>query len=401
MNNNSANLKILIIAHNQIYTGPYHKILELCQAVANQGNQVTLLCTSQDNRTGFKKYQLNGIEIAESPDLLKGRLRQGVDPWNAVQRILYLRHQQYDIIHAIDSRPVVILPALWLKRKLGIPLVLSWWDWYGRGGTAVERSGKFYATTFGVVETFFEEFFRSYADSATVITTALKSRLESLNYPSDKIEIHRVGCNARQTKIINKKLALAQLGLENSRPLFCFLGTLFDSDKDLLLNALKLVKSNHNTMPHTILIGNHKIDSQIKEQLSIQVTGYLESLDLVYQFLFAADYALLPMKISIANLARWPSKITDYWAAGLPVVSTPISDFEQMFQNNKLGVLAEGDSVEAYAGALDRALTLSKSERKNMSICARRFAESELDWDILSKRLLDLYRKTIQQKNAK
>jgi len=389
------NLRILVIAHNQIYTGPYHKILELCQALANQGNQVTLLCTSHNNKEGFKNYQFNGIEIVESPDLLKGRLRQGVDPWNALQRIRYLRHQHYDIIHAIDSRPVVILPALWLKRKLDIPLILSWWDWYGRGGTAVERSGKCYAKTFGIFETFFEEFFRKYADRATVITTALKNRLEKLKYPSDKIEIHRVGCNARQTKIINRKLALAQLGLENSRPIFCFLGTLFDNDKDLLLDALRIVKSEHSTMPHTILIGNHKIDSQTREQLSIQTTGYLESLDLVYQFLFAADYALLPMKINVANIARWPSKITEYWTAGLPVVATPVSDFEQIFTDYKVGILSKNDSVASYAEALNCAIDLPESERRKLSDSGRKYAKTELDWEILARRLIQLYIKTI------
>lgn len=397
MNNNSAHLKILIIAHNQIYTGPYQKIIEMSQSLARQGHQVTLLCTSQNDRFHFHKYWESGVYIVESPDLLRGSLRQGADLWNALQRILFLKQQHYDIIHAIDSRPVVILPALWLKKRLQIPLIISWWDWFGRGGTATERSGRLYASTFGMVETFFEEYFRKYADRATVITSALKQRLENLNYPVDKIEIHRVGCNISQVKKMDKKLALSQLGLQNSRPIFCFAGTLFENDLQLLLDALRFMKHGAEKMPHTILIGNHRISHQTCQELSIQMTGYLKSYDLVYQYLFASDFALLPMKISIANRARWPSKITDYLAAGLPVIATPVSDFEQIFTEHHVGILSSGDSVAAYAEALNHAINLPHDEVQNISHASRRYAETELDWDILAGRLTQLYVKTIQE----
>lgn len=181
---------------------------------------------------------------------------------------------------------------------------------------------------------------------------------------------------------------------------FHFLGALFDSDKELLVQALKIVRAEHETMPHTILIGNHNIDSHTRDQLSIHVTGYLKSLDRVYQFLFACDYALLPMKISVANVARWPSKITDYWTAGLPVIATPVSDFEQIFTGCRVGILSKNDSVPAYAAALRAAINLPESERIKLSKSGRAYAEKELDWSILAGRLTQLYVKTIQESDS-
>jgi len=177
----------------------------------------------------------------------------------------------------------------------------------------------------------------------------------------------------------------------------CYAGTLFDSDKHLLIESLTLLKTRNSVhFPQTVLIGEHGVAESIRQQLSITVTGRLATLDEVYQQFFAADFALLPMRVSQANKARWPSKITDYWAAGLPVIATPVSDFEELFFKHNLGILANSDSVDAYSAALQTALEMPEAERTRLSKSARKFAETELDWEVLAKRLIKLYQKTIE-----
>ncbi|MGH7447633.1 MAG: hypothetical protein ACRELT_08735, partial [Longimicrobiales bacterium] len=61
--------------------------------------------------------------------------------WNTMWRTCMLAREQFDLIHAFDSRPVVILPALAVRGTAGAPLVLDWADWWGRGGVIGERSG--------------------------------------------------------------------------------------------------------------------------------------------------------------------------------------------------------------------------------------------------------------------
>ncbi len=393
-------MNILICIHNQFGTGPYFKVLEMSKAISGLGHRVTLFCTHQHNRFSFESFHLNGLQVVESPDLLWGPMRQGIDPWNTIRRTAYLLDKQYDIIHAIDCRPVVILPVLFYKRRKNIPLIISWWDWFGRGGTAMERSGKLYANSAGVVETFFEEHFRRYADRATVITDVLFDRLVSLGYPGDKIELHRVGCFVNQFKSISKVKALKITGLETNRLTFCYVGALFEKDKKLLIDSLHKLKTKIKKLPQTILIGPHKINEQICHELSIKITGHLKTLEDVYNYLFAADFALMPMCMSISNKARWPSKITDYWAAGLPVVSTPVSDYKQLFEKHKLGILAHSDSVEAYTGALETAVEMTESQRMIISRSVRTFAETELDWSVLAKRLIELYFRTFARRTV-
>lgn len=389
--------KIILIIHNQVGTGPYFKVFEMCRALAAQEIDVTLLCTSNKNRLSFDYREDAGVRIIESPDLLWGKLRQGLDPWNTIRRVAALSSLKFDLIHAIDSRPAVILPALWFKKRHKVPLILSWWDWFGRGGTAAERSGKFYAATLGTVETFFEEHFRKYADRATVITNALGERLQNLGYPSEKIEIHRVGCFTGNENHITRKEARAKLNIPEKELVFCYAGTLFENDKRLLIESLRILQKKTNIQPKIILIGNHQVEPVLQKDLAILVTGYLKETSEVQSYLKAADFALLPMNMSIANRARWPSKITDYWAAGLPVVATPVSDLPVIFDEHPLGIISGDDSPDSFAKALVKAVEMKKEERQTLSDNSLEYARKELDWNILAGRLKALYLKTLEE----
>lgn len=388
-------MRILVIVHNQVNDGPYFKVLEMCLALLYFKNEITLLCTSKQSRLKLRVVESNGVLVVESPDLLWGKLRQGVDIWNILQRLIYVARKNYDIVHAIDCRPVVILPALFLKFFKKTKFILSWWDWFGKGGTAVERSGHIYARTFGKVETFFEEYFRKYADGATVISTTLKERLISLKYPEDRIELHRIGCNIEQFPKIEKLIAREKLSLTNFPKILCFIGNLFPNDKNLLIDALKIVKKKVSSMPLTILVGDHKINKKIKVDLNVMLTGILPTLHDVYLYLYASDFGLIPMGTNIANRARWPSKTADYWSVGLPVISTPISDYPELFPKYDLGFLSKSDSAEDYSDAIYSAIISSREIYQTKQYAIANFVKNELDWTVLGQRLYNLYKKIL------
>ena len=87
-------MKILVIIHNQSYSGPFIKILEQCEALSSFGNEVTLLCTSPKSKLKFNSRKYNNTLIIESPDLLWGKRRQGIDIWNILNRLFFvLKHK--------------------------------------------------------------------------------------------------------------------------------------------------------------------------------------------------------------------------------------------------------------------------------------------------------------------
>jgi glycosyltransferase involved in cell wall biosynthesis len=388
-------MNVIVIIHNQVGSGPYKKILEMCEALSLNDTHVTLLCTSKTNKLLLKKKKINNLLVVESPDLFTGKLRQGLDIWNIINRLLFVSKNNYDIVHGIDCRPVVILPALLLKYFKKTKFILSWWDLFGSDGTALERSGNLYNKTFGKIETLIEEYFRRFADSATVVSDFLKIKLETLGYPSSKIELHRIGCNLIDLRNFDKIQIRREYNFNESEVFLCFVGNLFEKDKNLLIASLRKLKGKNSNLPHTIIIGNSQIEFEICKELSINILGRIESIDDLNKIMYSCDYSLIPMQINNANIARWPSKIADYWSVGLPVIATPISDYPKLFSEYELGFLSKSDSPEDYSDAINMAIHTTKNDYQKKQDAIANFVKNELNWTILSKKLSNLYMKNL------
>src|SRR5690606_2261156 len=157
---------------------------------------------------------------------------------NTLRRMRLLRGASYDVVHAFDSRPAVILPALRAVAGTGAPLVMDWADWWGRGGRIRERSGWAVRTFFGPVETWFEEAFRNRATAATVICSPLGSRLARLGYPADRILTLPNGCE-RMDGLPSREEARAALGVGADTPLLVHVGRIMRQDLALLRRAFE------------------------------------------------------------------------------------------------------------------------------------------------------------------
>lgn len=394
-------MNIAFIIHNQAETGPYWKVLEQCAAYAAAGHSVTIFCTSKTRRFRAETFMREGgVRVVEFPDALWGKLRQGVDLWNAFVRCRAARalHRErpFDIVHAVDCRPNVIIPALYMQRRLGTPLVLSWWDLFGKGSA---RFGRLFALTAGRLEGWLETAFRRYADAATTITSYLAERLAALGYPRERIEIHHLGVNTDQEPPSYdeaRRRLEAKRGIAREENLLCFAGTIYESDFALLLQTLDILRAGN--IAYTLLwIGKHEIPSAVCERYSIERVGVVPTMREVYEYFAAADVCILPMEVNEANAARWHSKTTDYLNAGAPVALTPVSDFPAYFARYPdIGWVARSGSAEDFAEVLQRALA-DKPRRAERGRAAREFMRVELDVKAVAARALALYERVIKE----
>ena len=386
-------MNVLLVIHNQHGTGPYPKVIELARGLSALGAAVTVLCTSRRARWRVATGTEDGVRVVQAPDLLWGRLRQGADPWNVLRRWAWARRQQFDVVHAIDSRPVVILPALWLQRRAGTTLIMSWWDLFGRGGVARDRSGSLYAATGGRVEQLFEERFRLRADAATVISTALERRLREAGFPGDRILLQRLGCDTRRFQPVSKEAARTQLGVQAEGPVLCYVGALAAPDLDLFLQGLERAQARHGGRLTPLLIGGPAVEAGAAARVGLRLVPR-QPLEGVHRYISASDLCLLPLQESPANSARWPSKCGDYLNAGRPVITTPVGDVADLVRRYDLGFVAPAASPDGLATAIDAAIE-SRATWDAIGAAARRFAEQQLDVSVLAAQLLDLYRGTL------
>ena len=380
-------MRILFLTHAQYITVALPKIIEQAEVLSQLGHDITLVATSKTNKWEIETFVKNGVRYVISPSILSGKFRHGADIYDAFRRLLYLtKNQGFDIIHAIDSRPSVILPALYLRKKMKIPLVLEWSDLYSDGGTISERSSKLYGNTLGRFESFFETAFRKHADGATAITSFLKNKLIEIGFDENKILIHRMGCLVSENKLLTKEKAREELKFSDSGIIIGHLGKIYPKDHELLIESFNLILQK-NSDARLLFIGNVE-NNLIGSNVGVDYLGFLNSV----QFNLhcnAVDFFVLPLKKNIMNMARWPCKIGDYFSFAKPVVSTGISDFEEIFLSNNLGVLAN-DNPNDFAAAMQQLIS-NKENWELLGLNAYRYAKNNLDWFFISEKLMNFY----------
>jgi glycosyltransferase involved in cell wall biosynthesis len=108
------------------------------------------------------------------------------------------------------------------------------------------------------------------------------------------------------------------------------------------------------------------------------------------KYLACADIFLVPFRQKIANVGRWPNKVGEYMSVGRPVVSNPVGDVKELFDAEKVGLLASEDPDD-FA---EKIIFLFDDPKlcEELGNNGRRVAEEQFAWPILTKRLEDFYR---------
>jgi len=383
-------MRILMLNHNVAERGgTYFRAFDVARYLTKRGHEVCLLTISPSRRWGFDHIVKDGVEIVHTPDLFWGRGRTGWDPWDTLHRIIFLHKKKWDIIHAWDSRPAVILPALYARRQSrNSKLIIDWCDWWGRGGTIQERSGWAMRTFFGPLETFFEESFRVHADGGTVISHALYDRAQQLGVPADTLHILQQGCDIEETLPSDRMEARQQLGIPGTVSLIGYLGALGRSDAALLYDTLRILIA-HDQQFQFVLMGNHRsrIPDDLRETQRITETGYV-SASALQQYLAACDVLFCPLGDTIASRARWPSKVNTYLAAGRATVMTRVGDLAALLESEDAGIVTSCNPEEIVTQLIK--LLGNVEMRAKYEVKARSMAE-KLAWPGLIRQLESFY----------
>jgi glycosyltransferase involved in cell wall biosynthesis len=383
-------LRLLYLNHNVVGTGTYLRALQLARAMVQRGHEVTLITTSRANRLGFLAREEDGVRVLEAPDLWSCPARTGWDPWNVIWRVVQLRGHAPDLVHAFDGRPVVSLPAWLLKRIGGVPFVMDWADWWGRGGQIQQRSGWAVRTFFGPVETWFEEAFRPVAAAHTTISNPLRDRAVAMGLSAERVLVLRNGCEAGRILPLAQAAALSRLGVPTGVPLAVHLGVMTNSDMDLMAGAWRRVLAR-NSAARLILVGNPRVavPADLLAAGAVRVTGFVSDDD-KNAWLGAADSCVVALPDTVGNRARWPSKVNDYFSAGRPTVMTNVGDAAEMIESRGLGVVTAPDA-ESFGDGILRALD-DRTSMIEAGVRARTVAESDLAWPVLAAQVEELYR---------
>ncbi len=388
-------LKVLYISNHRRFKINF-RAHPWAREMAARGHDVDVMCHADTERFRTRIERVDGFRVIENPDLLVGALRQGWDPVCALRRrnFLFRENRPYDLIHCLDTRLAVVLPALAYARARKTVIVSDWIDWWGRGGLIRERRPLWYRALFGGVETWFEEHYRNKLDGLTAISQALIERAVALGVPRERCIQIPGGANLSAFRDIPSREESRKLsGIAPEAPVVCFSGLDVLIDLPLALAAFERVRAQ---MPEAVLL----LVGPTRQQAARMVSspGALEGVvalgpvpyNELARRLAAADLFLMPYADKVSNVGRWPNKVGDYMCVGRPTVSNPVGEVARLFNRHEIGVLAP-----PHAGAMAEALLdlLRDPERAaRLGAQARRTAEIEYAWDKLIVRLEEWYR---------
>lgn len=370
-------MRVLMLLLNQVGKGTYWRAHYFSRILVKRGHQVTLMAMSPHSRLRLRERDADGVHLVETPDLLPGTLRSGWDIWDAFRRVLWLKGHSFDLVHAFESRPVVLWPAL-VTQQRGAKLVMDWCDWLGRGGSVEERPNRIVRTVLRPVETFFEEHFRTRADGTLVINMFLRDRAVALGVRPESVEVIRNGSDTR-IQPLDRLTARRAVGLPPDEPLVGYVGNIYTRDAELMALAFNRVQ---RAIPRArlVLVGyfNRSIEPLLDDPMAVIRTGGI-SLNQVHQYLAACDLCWLPLCASNANRGRWPGKLNDYMAVGRPVVSTGTGELADLIPRYQLGVVARDDADDF--GAQTVALLADADRCERIGKTARQAAEEVFSWE--------------------
>lgn len=378
--------------------GTYWRALHLARSLARRGHTLAVLATSRERRLRFDTRPdiQAGVTLVETPDLLWGPLRSGWDSWNVISRIGWARGRQFDLVHAFESRPTSILPALYWQRRRSIPLILDWCDWFGRGGSVEERPNRLVRMVLRPVETFFEDDFRTWADGTTVISSFLRRRAIELGVVPETILYLPNGSDVNELHPIPQTEARRALGWPQDVLAIGYIGAIFHRDAVLMAQAFDRIQRTE-PKARLLLVGycNVAVEELVATPEVVWRTGHI-CYDEINRYLAACDVCWLPLRDSGANRGRYPLKINDYMAVGRPVVATAVGDVADLVRQGRFGLLAS-DQPDDLARQV---LTLLRDpvRRETMGRRARQLAEAEFTWDRIGARLERFYQQVLEGK---
>lgn len=249
---------------------------------------------------------------------------------------------------------------------------------------------------------FFEDRLPRLANGLTVNTSFLKRRYANLGVPSqcivhlpNGVDTARFGaCNGATVETLRRKL-----GLEG-RKVIVYVGSmsLTNHPLDLLLEAFVQV-SHLSPEAHLVLVGGGEDLNNLQQQaVRLDIADRLSFIgwvrpDEIPPYFALAEISVDPVRDDEVARSRWPLKVMESLAMGVPVVTGDVGDRREMLANGKTGLLVQPGSAPALAEAMLRLLR-DEELRAGLSASCKQHV-SRYSWDKLAQRVLSFYETTI------
>ncbi len=392
-------LRIAMPYFNLAGKGTYWRAYGLASELTRRGHQVTMLGAGRSDKKSMQERKLSSqyqpIQI-NLTSLWEKTQGSGYDLGDFFGRLIWIYRQEnnFDIVHAFESRPTTILPAKLLQRQ-GAIYISDWCDWFGKGGSVEQRTSVVSRSVMRPVETLFENRSRPGADGVTVINQKLYQKARALGIPGERILVLSNGAYIDDFVPKDRLAARSRLGLPPNDPIVAYTGTMFMADAKLMAETFDLIQSEL-AQAKLLLIGYTNIDVKalVKDPASVILTGSVSFHDLT-DYVAACDIGWLPLANMPANSGRFPMKLNDFMSAGRAVVVTDVGEIGSVVRKHDIGLATES-SAEKQAKAILHLLA-NPDKLDTYGDRARHAAEEVFVWSKITDDLEQFYVRLLEK----
>ena len=248
----------------------------------------------------------------------------------------------------------------------------------------------------------YEKFVIQNVDKILTTTPDLARYIHEMGGKKEKIETFPLGVNLKNFKPLKKDLDLCNaLGIGKDDLVLVFMGTLYPfSGLENIIKKFINIKNNHPTLKLLIVGGGpsfNKLKKLIREEkleTEIIMTGFV-SQHKIPKYIALADICINSFDVNFVTNRILPTKILEYFACGKPVLSTPLSGTKEVLPDETYGIVYSNSNqfVQTISDLLMNSKRLAKLGNN-----AYIYTKNNHDWNILSNKLEQLFKKLIIKK---
>jgi len=251
------------------------------------------------------------------------------------------------------------------------------------------------------------------SDRVLALTPKLKEYAISLGADPSKVEVLLPGLNTNLFKpegsakgrlTEKSRRLLDSLGFKPDDRIIVFIGTFFDFSgvDDVLENFVQIKKAIPDAK--LLYVGDGPLRNKLDEFISknglendVKITGFVD-FKMVSSYINLAQVGIIPFKLWDVTAEIMPTKILQYLACGLPVVSTPLPGLMDVIEGEEQGVIYAQQGDE-YIRALINIISDEKMAQK-IGQNGLKYVVENHSWESSTKRLENILLEEVNRKKG-
>lgn len=270
-----------------------------------------------------------------------------------------VRSQSPDLLHA-HSPILNAIPALWVSRKSGIPMMYEmralWEDAAVDHGTYAQHSWRYRLSKS------LETWVCRKAAHVTVISDGLRTDLINRGTPSDRITVIPNGVDLENFRPCKPDVSHLERWNLGGKKIIGFIGSFFRYEGlDLLVEALAHLSKTRSDIG-LMLVGEGEMEAELKAQIGrfhleklVAMTGSVprKNIPEIYALMDILVYPRYAMRLTEIVT---PLKPLEAMAMGKALVASNVGGHRELIRDGSTGLLFEPGSAPALVQALERLL---------------------------------------------